>query len=166
MKNTMDRKRVAVVLLAASLVFFAMGFFYPLLQSGYRIGPLVLKSDRVYLWTSFRFFFDRGEAFIGLLLLFFTLVFPILKYFFLIATLSGYRFRGHRVMSTVLELINKWAMLDVFVVAVLILNMKFDSDIIISRLDYGTTLFAISILLMMTCSLVTGHWLNKQDPLK
>jgi hypothetical protein len=43
-------------------------------------------------------------------------------------------------------------MLDVFVVAVLILNMKFDSDIIISRLESGTTLFGISILLLMVSS--------------
>lgn len=161
-----DRKQIAVLLLAASLLFFILGFMYPLLQSGYSIGPLVLKRDKVYLWSSFRFFFDKGEAFIGVLLLFFTIIFPVLKYIFLFVTLSGFRLPRHRSMNTVLEIINKWAMLDVFVVAVLILNMKFDSRIILSKLEQGTTLFAISIVLMMSCSLVTGKLLQEQDPAK
>lgn len=164
--NTKDRKWIASLLLAASLLFFVMGFMYPLLQSGYGIGPLVLKRDHVYLWSSFRFFFDKGEAFIGVLLLFFTIVFPVLKYIFLFITLSGFRLPRHRIMNTLLEIINKWAMLDVFVVAVLILNMKFDSSIIVSKLEHGTTLFAISIVLMMACSLVTGKLLNEPDQVK
>ena len=64
---------------------------------------------------------------------------------------------GHRSISTALEIINKWSMLDVFIVAVLILNMKFDSDIIISRLESGTTLFAISIVLMMISSFMASR---------
>ena len=72
----------------------------------------------------------------------------------------------HLRVSTALEIINKWAMLDVFVVAVLILNMKFDSVIIISKLEHGTTLFAISIVLMMICSFVTGKALREQNQSK
>lgn len=160
MKGKQDRKRVALLLLLASLLFFVMGFLFPLLQSGYGIGPLVLKSEYIYLHSSFRFFFDKGELFIGLLLLFFTIIFPILKYIFLFITLSGRKLPRHQFMNTALEVINKWAMLDVFVVAVLILNMKFDSTIIISKLESGTTLFAISVVLMMVCSLVTGKLLG------
>jgi uncharacterized paraquat-inducible protein A len=63
-------------------------------------------------------------------------------------------------MASALEIINKWAMLDVFVVAVLILNMKFDSIIIVSKLQAGTTLFAISIILLMTSSFFTRRWMT------
>ena len=53
-------------------------------------------------------------------------------------------------------------MLDVFVVAVLILNMKFSSDIIISRLEAGTSLFALSVVLLMVASyLVRKLGVNK-----
>lgn len=166
MKDHNDRKRIAWMLLLASLVFFVMGFLFPLLQTGYGIGPLIIKQDQVYLWSSFQFFFSKGEVFIGALLLFFTLIFPVLKYVFLFITLTGFRLPRHRYMSTLLEIINKWAMLDVFVVALLILNMKFDSVIIISRLQYGTTLFAISIVLMMACSFITGKWLVTQNQSK
>ena len=54
-------------------------------------------------------------------------------------------------------------MLDVFVVAVIILNMKFDSDIILSKLGSGTTLFAISVVLLMTSSFIAGKLINQQE---
>ena len=98
--------------------------------------------------------------FIGLLLLFFTIIFPVLKYFFLFITLLGHKLPRHEFMATALDLINKWSMLDVFVVALLILNMKFDSDIIVSKLESGTSLFAISIVLMMIASFIARKSVN------
>ncbi len=150
------------MVLVASLIFFILGFMYPLLQSGFGIGPFTIKTDYVYISTSFRYFFDQGEVFIGLLLMFFTIIFPIIKYIFLFFTLLGQKMPRHRFVSTALEIINKWAMLDVFVVAVLILNMKFDSTIIVSKLESGTTLFAISVVLLMTCSLIAGKLISQR----
>lgn len=155
MKPGVERKKLAWLLWGASLLFFILGFQYPLLQSGIEIGPFTIRKENIYLSTSFRYFFDKGEVFIGLLLLFFTIIFPVLKYGFLLLTLLGRSFPRHAAVATLLELINKWSMLDVFVVAVLILNMKFGSGIIVSRLQGGTTLFAVSVLLLMSCSFVT-----------
>lgn len=163
MNEKNDRKWIAVILLLASLIFFVMGFMYPLLETGYGIGPFTLKKDYVYISTSFRYFFDQGEVFIGLLLLFFTIIFPIIKYIFLFLTLLGRRLPRHQFFSTALEIINKWAMLDVFVVAVLILNMKFDSTIIVSRLQSGTSLFAISVVLLMVCSFIARKLISEQQ---
>ncbi len=163
MKKDVDRKGIALILLVASVIFFGMGFLFPMLESGYGLGPIVLQRDEIYLSSSFRYFFDHGEIFIGLLLLFFTIVFPIIKYLFLFYTLAGKRLPRHHFISTALEIINKWAMLDVFVVAVLILNMKFDSVIIISKLQAGTTLFAIAVLLLMSCSMVAGRLIRQQE---
>jgi uncharacterized paraquat-inducible protein A len=151
---------IALIVLAASVLFFILGMLYPIMQTGYGIGPIRLKQDYIYLTTSFRYFFDKGEVFIGLLLLFFTFVFPVVKYIFLILTLPGHQFPRHHFISTALEIINKWPMLDVFIVAVLILNMKFDSDIILSKLENGTTCFAISVVLLMICSFITGKSLQ------
>lgn len=163
MKNNKDRKVVAIILLIGSAIFFTMGFMYPLLQTGVGIGPFTLQKDYIYLSTSFRFFFDKGEIFIGLLLLFFTIIFPIIKYIFLLLTLLGRQFPRQQFISIALEIINKWSMLDVFVVAVLILNMKFDSAIIVSRLENGTTLFAISVVLLMTSSYIARKFITDQQ---
>ena len=77
--------------------------------------------------------------------------------------LSGRKMPQHTAIATALEIINKWSMLDVFVVAVLILNMKFDSNIIVSRLESGTTLFAISVVLLMTSSFITRKMIGHQQ---
>jgi len=163
MKANENTRWTAVILLSASLLFFVLGFNYPLLQTGFGIGPLTLKNDYVYLFTSFRYFFDQGELFIGFLLLFFTVIFPILKYIFLAITLAGRRLPRHHAVTTLFDIINKWAMLDVFVVAVLILNMKFDSDIIISKIQVGTSLFAISVILLMACSFIIQRTIVRQQ---
>ena len=149
-----DKQNIALMVLFASLVFFILGLLFPLLETGYGFGPFRIKTELIYLTTSFRFFFDKGEVFIGFLLLFFTLIFPIIKYIFLFATLVGKKMPKQQYVTTALEVINKWSMLDVFVVAVLLLNMKFDSTIIVSSLKSGTTLFALSIVLMMTASFI------------
>lgn len=154
MASKNDRRLTALIILGISAIFFGLGFLYPLMQTGYGIGPITLRQEKIYLFSSFRYFFDQGEVFIACLLLFFTIIFPVIKYIFLLLTLTGKRFPRHPFISTTLEIINKWSMLDVFVVAVLILNMKFDSDIIISRLESGTTLFGISVLLLMISSLM------------
>ncbi len=166
MKSNKDRKGAALIVLFASILFFVMGFMYPLLQTGYGIGPFTFKTDHIYLSTSFRYFFDKGEWFIGFLLLFFTIIFPILKYFFLLLSLLGQRFPRHPYISTILEIMNKWSMLDVFVVAVLILNMKFDSAIIVSKLGSGTTLFAISVVLLISGSFIARKFIAEQQALK
>jgi paraquat-inducible protein A len=154
MKAVTDKKMISIIILIASLIFFVLGFNYPLLQSGFGIGPFTFKSDYVYISTSFRYFFNKGEVFVGFLLLFFTIIFPVIKYIFLFLTLLGRKVPRHGTVATALEIINKWSMLDVFVVAVLILNMKFDSTIIVSKLESGTTLFAISVVLLMTSSFI------------
>lgn len=138
-----------------------MGFMFPLLQSGFTIGPFTLKTEYVYISSSFRYFFDKGELFLGIILLFFTIIFPIAKYIFLFLTLFGRKFPRHGTVATVLEIINKWSMLDVFVVAVLILNMKFGSEFIVSKLGSGTTLFAMSVVLLMVSSFLAGKLLKQ-----
>jgi len=154
MKYASDKRWIAIIILIISAIFFALGFMYPLLESGFGLGPFIIKKDYIYISTSFRYFFDKGEIFIGLLLLFFTIIFPVIKYVFLFSTLLGRKIPRHHFINTALEIINKWAMLDVFIVALLLLNMKFDSEIIISKLKAGTTLFAISVVLLMTSSLI------------
>ncbi len=157
MSTKADTNRTVIILLLASLLFFVMGFMFPLLQTGYGIGPFTFKKDTIYLHTSFSYFFGQGEFFIGSLLLFFTILFPIIKYIFLFLTAFGVLLPRQKYLHTALEIINKWAMLDVFVVAVLILNLKFDSGIIVSKLGSGTMLFAISVVLMMIASFLADR---------
>jgi paraquat-inducible protein A len=152
MEGNNEKKWTALITLLVSAMFFGLGFMYPLLQTGYGFGPIAIYQEKIYLFSSFSYFFSKGEIFIGLLLLFFTIIFPIIKYLFLVWTILGYGFPRDKTINTILEIINKWSMLDVFVVAILILNLKFSSLIIIPRLGSGTSLFALSVILLMVAS--------------
>ena len=146
-------KWLGIGLLTLSVVFFVLGLLNPIMGS--RLFFRIKRPD-IYLWSSIQDFWAEGEWFIGLLLLLFTLLLPILKFGFL-----GWQLLRPSANSgfwhALLEVVNKWAMLDVFVVAVIIVNLKFDSMIIITELKSGTTFFIASILLLQLLS----FWLNR-----
>jgi paraquat-inducible protein A len=136
----------------ASLGFFIAGLSNPIMGS-----KLFLAIDRpdVYLWTSVKGFYQDGEWFIATLLFLFTFLLPITKYLFLGSSLllKKHNDRIHHW----LEIVNKWAMLDVFVLAVIIVNLKFESLIIVTEIRSGTTFFIVSILLLMTTSFLLSR---------
>jgi len=128
-----------------------MGLINPILENSMLIG---LNRKPIYLLGSIEYFFAEKEYFIGLLLLVFTLVFPVFKYLFIGFRLINIEFGQQKWVEVLVEIINKWAMLDVFVVALIIVNMKFNSLIISTEIEIGTTFFAVSILLLMTASFI------------
>lgn len=138
-----------IALYLASIVFFVLGMIHPIMSTT----MFLLSKKEIYLIDSVEFFFDEGELFIGLLILIFTFIFPILKYIYLGLKLIGIQFKGSKISAIIIDIINKWAMLDVFVVALIIINMKMNSALINSTLKAGASYFAASVLLLMVCSL-------------
>jgi len=152
----MKTKLIPALLYIISLVFFVLGIINPIMGSKLF---LTIKRDDVYLVKSIVDFLNEGEWFIGTIILVFTLILPVLKYLFLGLRLLAITLPQQKWVGIVLELINKWAMLDVFVVALIIINLKFDSLIIVTEIKSGTTYFALSVLLLMACSFI----IKKQD---
>lgn len=144
-------KILPIILFIISIYCFVMGLIHPILRSSMFLG--LSKSD-IYLFGSVEYFYGEGEWFIGTIILVFTFIFPILKYFILFFKIIDIQMhKTHRFIDVFIEIINKWAMLDVFVVALIIINMKMSSIILVSKLQIGTTYFAVSVLLLMVCSL-------------
>ena len=113
-------------------------------------------------------FFQGSEVFLGVVIILFTLVFPSLKFVFLFwGVLSKPTPFGKKV-NKVLSTIGKYSMLDVFVVALLLLNLKFDSDILDMQVRIGVVYFAISIVLTMVVGSLMFHKPEKweQNPVK
>lgn len=144
-------KPLTIFLYIASAVLFILGITSPIMKNEVLFG---LKQEYIYLAGSVKYFYNDGEWFLGTLILVFTLILPILKYIIIGLKLINIDFYGRRTMATVMELINKWAMLDVFVVALIIVNFKFDSLIIKTSNSIGTAYFAASVLLLMVCSYI------------
>lgn len=145
------KKQIVVILYFLSIILFVMGLINPILENSMFIG---FNKKSIYLFSSIKYFFAEKEYFIGMLLFVFTLVFPIFKYIFIGFRLINPQFGRKKSVETLVEIINKWAMLDVFVVALIIVNMKFNSLIISTEIKVGTTFFAISVLLLMTASFI------------
>lgn len=157
--KTSIRRIYLVLLLLTSACFFVLGLTHPILESGLGLlnGRLTINHEYIYLYGAFRYFFNQGDVFIGILLLVFTIILPVLKYIFLFLTLLNIRLGKQKAILATLDIINKWSMLDVFVVALVILNMKFGSVVIISNLKMGTTYFAVSVVLLMICSVLAKY---------
>lgn len=113
---------------------------------------LGLQRKDIFLFGSVEYFFEEGELLVGMIILVFTFIFPILKYFILFLKIIEVKLKSGKIIDTIIDIINKWAMLDVFVVALIIINMKLNSILLASKLKVGTTYFALSILLLMICS--------------
>ncbi|MEM0997410.1 MAG: paraquat-inducible protein A [Bacteroidota bacterium] len=104
-------------------------------------------EDEVSLISSIDAFFKSGEAFIGAVVLTFTLVFPMVKLAYMFWALRSFPSKWSLRINKVLSILGKYSMLDVFVLALLLLNLKFDSQLIDMELEDGIIWFAISILL-------------------
>lgn len=149
---------IAVLIYLSSVIFFILGLTHPIMGAEVLLG---LKETEIYLYDSFEYFFKKREYVLGTILLIFTLVLPIFKYLFIGLKFFGFKFYKSRSMHHVLEIINKWAMLDVFIVALLIMTFKFESSFISNYVMIGASYFAISILLLMICSYLSKETIQQ-----
>jgi paraquat-inducible protein A len=150
MRNNV-KKTISIVTLAASAILFALGLWFPLLATKQQILGIVLKYQETTLFGSVRLFFDEKEYFIAAVIFLFTICLPIIKFIELSNRLLSFIKIPSRLKHT-LQLLDKWSMLDVFLVAVLLLNFKMDSNVIVMKLKIGTTFIALSIILRLVSS--------------
>ncbi len=151
---------IAVLIYLCSVIFFILGLTHPIMGAEVVLG---LKQTEIYLYDSFEYFFKKREYVLGVILLIFTLILPTLKYLFIGLKFFGFKIYKSRSMHHLLEIINKWAMLDVFIVALLIMTFKFESSFISNYVMTGASYFAISILLLMICSYLSKETIPKTD---
>lgn len=149
--KTNHLRYILVFLLLISTTFFIFGLIVPF----YTTSKLRFWETDVTLISAIRTLFNNGETFLGTVISFFTVLFPILK----IAVSFFYLF-GKKVsdkMLKVLNLLGKWSMLDVFIVALLLLNMKLESQIIGMKLQPGVIYLSVSILVNMVVYYLLGR---------
>jgi len=98
-------------------------------------------------------FYENDDYFLSIIILLFTIVLPIIKFFELLN--RKYEFlKLKKKVSNFLHSIDKWSMLDVFLIAILLVNFKMDSSIIIMQVKIGTTFIAVSVILRMLSSAI------------
>lgn len=156
--TTLSQKQKWLVtgLLFLSIIFFIAGLSLPLLSTKKQIFGITLQFEKIWLFTSIKFFLQQKEYFLSFIILFFTFLFPIVKYFDLFNKIFKF-FTPNKKVSHILSITDKWSMLDVFLVALLLLNYKMDSEIIVMKLRIGTSLLAVSIISRMFVNIIISR---------
>ena len=141
----------AAMALTGSAIFYIMGLVYPIIFSKTAILGFTLEEEYMRLTDSIKFFWEQEDIFLAMVILVFTIVFPIVKYLDLSIRLIAPKALPRKLVQ-ILKDLDKWSMLDVFLVALLILNFKFDTSMVKMELEVGTTFIALSVVLRMVAS--------------
>ncbi len=146
-----QNKILTTAFLSGSAFCFVLGLLYPIMATKKQVLGLVLTFDEVRLIDSVRMFFDEGEWIMGSIILLFAILFPVWKYVETAGRILVPRRMPDR-WGHALKYLDRWSMLDVFLVAVLILNANMDSSILVMKPKSGTTFLAIAVILRMLAS--------------
>ena len=150
--TTETKKVTGIATLTLSIVFFGLGIYFPLLSTHKQL-IFRFSYQEINIFQSIAMFFESKEYFLGSVILVFTVVMPIIEYIRLIfITILNKK------NSNKLRHIDKWNMLDVFLVSLLLLNFKMNSNFIVMQLKIGTTFIALAVIFrILTISLVTNN---------
>jgi paraquat-inducible protein A len=117
----------------------------------------ILKLTKFMFWTSeyslmstVAVLIRQGQTFLGLVVLVFSIIFPIVKllYLLLISTLPAAELRRHSKRLRAMEWIGKWSMHDVLVLALMIFFLKSQGVYDAASLP-AVYLFTAAVLLMI-----------------
>jgi uncharacterized paraquat-inducible protein A len=154
------RNIIAALFLIGSIVFFVLGVTHPLMSTKYQVIGIRLKSQEVTLFDSIRLFWESKDYFVSLIILVFTFILPISKYFELaLRIITGKKY-------LVLQSVDKWNMIDVFLVAMLLLNFKMNSNFIVMRLEEGTNFIALAVITRLVTIALLDSWFLKTISIK
>lgn len=122
-----------------------------------RTTKLVFWKDEYSIWSGIRALFEESHFGLGVLLLFFSVVFPFAK----LAALGGIWFvpmkAGWRQRTLFwLKVLGKWSMLDVFVIAVIIVISQM-GGVVEAEARIGVYIFGGAIIGSMLASFMVDH---------
>lgn len=139
-------------ILVLALTTYIAGLFTPL----YISEKLQIFGKEVSLWESIQMLFQYEEYYLGILVLLFTIVFPITKFIALIIEFIFMNF-SNTLLFRLFKYIGKFSMLDVFVLAVLLLNMQLGSFFMTMELKEGIVFFSASVILSIILFNINGR---------
>jgi paraquat-inducible protein A len=153
---SMQYKILISLVLIASISFFVLGLTYPILVTKQQVLGITLKYQSVKLFDSVKIFYESNDYLLAGIIFLFTIILPIIKFIELSNRIFTI-FDIPKNIKNILHLLDKWSMLDVFLVALLLLNFKIDSNIIVMKLKIGTTFIAISIIARMVTTILMNY---------
>lgn len=142
-----------------ALIAYLVSLVSPLLT----VKKLLFFSDTVTFISILSTLLKNGELVLFVIIFVFTIVLPTLKFLLLInAGLKTGVLQAKSKSLIVMEQISKWAMLDVFIAALIIVIVKLEI-LSSAHTHYGLYLFIASVLLSMVCSQTQRYWLTQNE---
>jgi paraquat-inducible protein A len=138
---------IYLLLVITGAILFVVSLFSPFVS----VQKFYIFDDTITLVSMLINFAHEKDWFLFVVILLFTIVLPAVK--FVILFIYGWSpdtAVSNSLSMRVLEGISKWAMLDVFLVAIVITVLKLDL-VTTGKINYGLYLFVCSILLSIGC---------------
>ena len=143
-----DRKALFLTTLAISVLLFVLGLVFPIMSTKKQIMGITLSYQDIRLLGSVRILIQENDTFLAVITLIVTFLFPCFKYVELLNRQFGF-FHFSSKLSKFLTNIDKWSMLDVFIIALLLFYFSADSSFIEMKIRIGTYFLALSIFFRM-----------------
>ncbi|SRX56221.1 paraquat-inducible protein A [Aequorivita sp. CIP111184] len=150
-------KYIITLFLSFSIIFFILGLTYPLLVTKQQVFGVILKYQEIKLFDSVKIFYKNNDYLLAAIIFLFTIILPIIKFLELLNRNLIF-YAVPKKISHILHSLDKWSMLDVFLVALLLLNFKMDSNLIVMKLQIGTTFITLSIITRMITVAVMDYY--------
>lgn len=154
------RYRLSAGLLAfLATAFYFTGLVLPMATLTKKFLPFLNSTDSYSLIETIRNLFRDGDNLLGVILVLFTFVFPVTKFFSLfMALFAGWNDRNAPLYRW-MKATGRWSMLDVFVVAILVvmLRVKTMGGGMAMQAEPGIYCFGASVLL----AIWSGLWIDR-----
>lgn len=164
LSNIQTRAELSRVLSVTALIINVPANIFPFMQL-----QMWGQAQNSTIWQGIQTLYRSGEWFVASVILVASLVIPLLKIFCLIYLSSRIAHTGElcpspgdNYLRRVIEVLGRWSMLDIFLVAILIAMLKF-GNLAHASIKPGATFFLIVVLLTMAASeLISEKGLQKK----
>ncbi len=139
------------IALAISLLFFVLGLCYPILMAKTTLLGFNISTESIYLTDTIHHFYENNDWFMVAVIGITTLVFPVYKYLDMLNRILGF-IPVSEFYEKVIAQLDKWSMLEVFVIALVILSVKTNSSFMSMSVKSGVYFLAASVIVRMLIS--------------
>jgi paraquat-inducible protein A len=139
---------LAAFVLGAILLFSLLLILVGLTAPALKVESFYFFTEQYSIWSGIMSLFEQDQLFIGMIILVFSVVFPISKIVLGLAAYNLYEKQPARTAHLIKTIgaLSKWSMVDVFAIAlvVVVINGRVLSK---ASIDAGIGMFALGVLL-------------------
>ena len=141
-RYTLNQLFISTLSIIASLTYL-IGLYRPFYYSE----KFFIQTESVTLLESIQLMYETEEYYLAAIIFIFTVAFPVAKNVMLLWLSIIPSGREFSKMIPVFKVFSRWSMLDVFIVAVLLVNLNLDSGLYKMQVMDGLIYFSVSVIL-------------------